>query len=878
MTDDFEAPLRDDVRLLGSLLGETLRAHGGEHLYGNVERVRALAKGARAGSPADAQALLALLAGLPVEEAVPVARAFAHFLALANIAEQHHRVRSERQAVDPEAPRGSVEETMTRLIRQGVAPERLREAICTQQVEMVFTAHPTEVARRTVLQKHFRIAQALARRDRGELTAQETAEAEACLRREIEAIWLTDEIRRLAPTPVDEARSGLVVFEQTLWDAVPAYARQLDRALARHTGEGLPLDAAPMRFGSWMGGDRDGNPNVTPAVTREVCLLNRWMAADLYLRELEPLRWELSMTRCDARVRDRVGGAWEPYRELLRPLTEKLAATKRRIEDLLAGGQSDGALPLERAEELWEPLELCYRSLCAVGAGHVAGGRLLDLLRRLACFGVTLVRVDLRQEADRHARTLDAVTRYLGLGSYCEWTEPRRQEFLVAELGSRRPLLPPDFECEPQVRDVLDTFAMAAAQQEGSLGAYVISMARAPSDVLAVELLQKELRVRHRLRVVPLFETLEALRGAGETIDRLLDIDWYRQHVGCRQEVMIGYSDSAKEVGRLAATWALYRAQEDVVAACRRHGLRATLFHGRGGTVDRGGGPAHAAILSQPPGSVDGALRVTEQGEVIQARYGLPEIAVQTMELYTAAVAEASLVPPVAALPSWRDLMDSLSETASKAFRSVVWEGRDFEAYFEAATPIREIPGLRIGSRPAKRRPSSGLMSTLRAIPFVFAWTQVRLMLPAWLGLGEAFEAAREQGQGPVLAEMVRGWPFFSATLDLVEMVLAKADTGIAARYEEALVPAGLQPFGAELRERFDRTRWAVLALAGHERLLEANAGLCRSIEVRNPYVDPLNLLQAEFLRRVRQAPDARLEEALLLTINGVAAGMRNTG
>jgi phosphoenolpyruvate carboxylase len=882
MANELPKALREDVRLLGELLGETLRRHEGQAIFELVERVRALSKKARGGSDADFATLTRILEQMPVQEAMPVARAFSHFLNLANIAEQHHRIRRRRDYQrDKTAPPqiGSCDETFGRLIAAGIAPDRLHQAISRLRIELVFTAHPTEVTRRTLMQKFKRIADLLELRDRADLTPPEHEDLVNALRIEIGAAWETSEVRQRRPSPIDEARSGMAVFEQALWDAVPTFLRSLNAALVKHTGRGLAPDYSPVTFGSWIGGDRDGNPAVTAAVTETVCLLARWQAASLYLREIDALRLELSMCDGSEELTARVGGeADEPYRTLLRDVRDRLSATLRAIEDRLDGRRGDGPLPLVVVEQIAEPLALCRRSLEQTGNGLLARGRLLDLERRVAAFGVTLVRLDLRQDASRHTEALSAITRHLGLGDYAAWPEAERQAFLLTELDSRRPLIPDDLPVSPDVREVLDTFRAAATLPADSLGAYVISMALAPSDVLAVELLQKESRPTHPLRVVPLFETMEALEGAGTTLEGLLAVPWYRARCGGRQEVMVGYSDSAKDGGRLAASWLLYKAQEDLVAVSRSAGVELTLFHGRGGSVGRGGGPTYLAIQSQPPGSVDGRLRVTEQGEMVQAKFGLPGLAIRTLELYTSATLDATLSPPAPPEPAWRTRMDALADRAHEAYRGVVYETPRFVDYFRTATPAPQLEDLTIASRPARRR-SGGGVETLRAIPWVFAWTQTRLMLPSWLGVGEALEDARTNGGAAELSEMYAGWPFFRATLDLIEMVLAKADARIAAHYEGVLVPADLRDLGANLRQRLPATATAVLAVAGRQGLLDDNPVLRRSIDVRNPYVDPINLVQVELLRRLRSCEgDDRLRNAFLVTVNGVAAGMRNTG
>ena len=881
MTDPHK-PLRDDVRLLGELLGDTLRAGGGTELFETVERVRALSKSGRAGHDEDFDALAAELARLPVTAALPVARAFAHFLNLANIAEQHHRIRRRRtyQRDPNSAPqRGSCADTFARLLAAGVAPERLHEAVASLQIELVLTAHPTEIARRTLVQKYNRIAATLMTRDRPDLTIPEQEHLLASLRREIASAWATSDVREERPSPLDEVRSGLVVFEQSLWDAVPHYLRQVDAALRSATGKGLPVPATPIRFGSWIGGDRDGNPNVTPEVTRRACLLARWVAVGLYLREVERLRDELSLASASAELRARVANASEPYRELLRDVRGRLVATRHWIETALRS-DADGAPPAEAyldATDLRDALQLCSRSLEDTGHALVAEGRLADLLRRLAVFDVTLARLDVRQDASRHSETLTALTIARGLGAYGDWDEAARVAFLLAELAAPQTSFDSLTAPTPEVQDVIDTFRMIATIPRGSLGAYVITMAAAASDVLAVALLQKLASIAVPLRIVPLFETSRDLQNAGGTLAALLDIPWYRERIAGRQEVMIGYSDSAKDVGRLTAGWDLYRAQEAVVSTCRAHGVQVTLFHGRGGSVGRGGGPTHMAIQAQPPGSIDGTLRVTEQGEILQALFGLPEIALRTLEVYTTGTLEAWLTPAAEPRPEWRACMDRLAADARSAYRGLVYETPAFVEYFHVATPEPEIGEMNIGSRPARRKGGDGV-SSLRAIPWQFAWTQTRLMLGAWLGVEQALEGAAGRGECDAVRAMYREWPHFHSSIGLIAMVLAKADARIAAEYDRRLVPASLQPIGQDLRARLARAIKGVLDITGEAELLEANPVIRRSIDVRNPYVDPINLVQIELLRRLRERQDLRLRRAFEVTVNGIAAGMRNTG
>ncbi|UTW08838.1 phosphoenolpyruvate carboxylase [Pseudomonas benzenivorans] len=876
---EIDARLREDVHQLGELLGHTISAQLGTAFLGKIERIRKGAKAARRGSAAGAEQLSTALDGLADDELLPVARAFNQFLNLANIAEQYHRVRR-RGADEPEPFEARVlPDLLQRLRAGGHAPEALARQLGGLEIELVLTAHPTEVARRTLIQKYDAMSAQLAAQDHSDLSAAEREQVGQRLQRLIAEAWHTEEIRRSRPSPVDEAKWGFAVIEHSLWQAVPNFLRQADRALQAATGQRLPLEAAPIRFASWMGGDRDGNPNVTATVTREVLLLARWMAADLYLRDLEQLAAELSMQQASDELRARVGDSAEPYRSLLKQLRERLRATRAWAQDSLQGPVTPSAAVLQDNAALLEPLNLCYRSLHACGMGVIADGPLLDCLRRAVTFGLFLVRLDVRQDASRHTAALDEITDYLGLGRYAEWGEEARQGFLLAELDNRRPLLPTHFEPSAETAEVLATCREVAAAPAASLGSYVISMAGAPSDVLAVQLLLKEAGLQRPMRVVPLFETLADLDHAGPAIDRLLGLPGYRARLAGPQEVMIGYSDSAKDAGTTAAAWAQYRAQETLVQVCAGHGVELLLFHGRGGTVGRGGGPAHAAILSQPPGSVAGRFRTTEQGEMIRFKFGLPDVAEQNLNLYLAAVLEATLLPPPTPEPAWRELMDRLAADGVTAYRGVVREHPQFVEYFRQATPEQELGRLPLGSRPAKRR--AGGVESLRAIPWIFAWTQTRLMLPAWLGWEYALCNALKRGEGELLGQMREHWPFFRTRIDMLEMVLAKADAAIARLYDERLVQSDLRRLGEHLRDLLSQAVAAVLGLTGQSQLLAHSPETLEFISVRNTYLDPLHLLQAELLARSRQRQDeadSPLEQALLVSVAGIAAGLRNTG
>ena len=876
--------LRNDVRMLGALLGDTLKEQAGTALYERVEQVRSLAKRARGGDEKSLEILAKTLNELPVGEALPVAQAFSSFLTLVNIAETHHRLRTEAGINSQGFPGGNCAEVFGDLIESGISKEALHDAVSGLQIELVFTAHPTQVSRRTLLRKYNEIEKILAQRDANTAAgplALAAGSYEEALRREITSMWDTDEVMREKPTPEEEARGGLAVFEQVLWNALPIWMRRVDEALRKQTGRGLPVESAPVRFGSWMGGDRDGNPFVTADTTRKVIRLGRWMAADLFYEELKELREELSSVSANRELSERVGGAKEPYRELLREVRDKLKATRIRLEAQIEGRPPLNEPYYKEASELREVLLLCYRSLCEVGQEVVARGRLLDVIRRLECFGLTMVRLDLRQESDRHTEAMDAITESLGLGSYASWDEEKKQEFLISELKNRRPLIPEDFQPNERVDEVISTFRMANEVGRDALGAYIISMARQPSDVLVVELFQKAVGNHSPQRVVPLFETIDDLDRAGAVMKRLFSIPWYAARIKGEHEIMVGYSDSAKDGGRLTANWGLYQAQEQIVQVCAEFGVKPTLFHGRGGTVARGGGPTHLAIQSQPAGSIQGSLRVTEQGEMIQAKFGNERMAVRTLETYIAATVQTTLEPPRKPEPKWRDRITQLADDACNHYRSVVRDDPRFVEYFRFATPEIELGALNIGSRPARRKKGGGI-STLRAIPWIFAWTQNRLCLPSWLGVGTALDNAISAGLESDLKEMYEHWPFFRSTIELIEMVVAKADPDSSLFYDIGLVPEELKTTGARLRGQLGTTRDRILQISGHNALMENYAEAHDSLAARDPYMDPINLLQVELLRRLRRLDEGEEDmstwEAFVVTVNGIAAGMRNTG
>jgi len=866
--------LRDNVRLLGDLLGQILKKHEGDEIFEKVENIRNLSKSLSQVPDADYSPLITSLASLPDDDILPITRAFNQFLNLANIADQQYSVSREAQAED------NLKVLLDELIAN-TPSDQLADVVKNLRITLVLTAHPTEVTRRTLIHKYDAISQNLADRSRKDLLDYQLDKLDGRLYRLIEEIWTTDEIRNQRPSAVDEAKWGFAVIENSLWQALPDFIRHLDRVCMQKLGFRLPMGARPFTFHSWMGGDRDGNPNVTSKVTEEVILLGRWKAAELYAREVQSLTGDLSMHEASdelrAHLKDR--NSTTPYRDLLHELRANLLTTQNWTHARLRGDRRmSSAEVIKNRNDILEPLLLCHRSLSQTGCEHIANGPLIDLIRRVECFGINMSALDIRQDGARHVSAIDEITQYVDLGSYVEWDEQKRQAFLLEQLASKRPLLPTSWLPSEDTAEVLATMRIIAKQPRETLSHYVISMAQQASDVLAVALLLKECGLRWNMPIVPLFETLDDLDRAPKVMRQLWELHWYQSYCAGEQTVMIGYSDSAKDAGKLAATWAQYKAQEALVNLAEASGIQLTLFHGRGGTVGRGGGPVEKAMASQPPGSVKGRIRVTEQGEMIRYKFGAPQLAFNSLRIYTTATLRATLLPNPAPKPEWRNLIETMSKVSLEAYRQVVRKDKDFVPYFRSLTPEQELSKLMIGSRPAKRKAGGGIES-LRAIPWVFAWMQVRLNMPSWLGVSQALEVAENENPD-LLAEMVNDWPFFSSFVDLLEMVLGKADVGMCEHYEKQLVEESLRGLGQRLRHDLVELANQINRIKQQQVLMERDPQLQIVLDVRRPYIDPLNFVQAELLKRERKAGDMseNLEKALKVTMTGISAGMRNTG
>jgi len=873
MQTHYDAELKDTVRYLGTTLGETIKNQLGQEWLDRIEKIR---KGGRASYQGDAtcsEELKETFKTMSDSDLLTVGRAFAQFLNLGNIAEQEYNA-----AMNVDA---SIDALFKHLDKAELTADKVQDAVAKLNIDLVLTAHPTEVTRRTLIHKHKELANCLQAIHQESLNDVERKKIETRIADLIAQAWHTEEIRSVRPTPVDEARWGFSVIENSLWEAVPDFMRELDGRLNEDYEISLPLDASPVQFSSWMGGDRDGNPFVTSKVTEQVLLLARKRAAKLFAIDLDRLQVELSMYDCNDALREKVGDANEPYRALLRPLVDKFIATRDGISDYLADKNPDTSNWVESDDELIEPLMLCYQSLLDCGMQVVANGLLLDTIRRARVFGIHLLRLDVRQDSERHADVFSELTRYLGLGDYAQWSEADKQAFLLRELGSKRPLFPAQWDASDDVKEVLDTCKVIAKHSKHGFGIYIISMASEPSDVMAVQLLLQESGVDWPMPVAPLFETLDDLNNSPDVMRKLLSIDWYRGYVKGRQFVMIGYSDSAKDAGALAAGWAQYQSQEALVAIADEFDVSLTLFHGRGGTIGRGGLPAHAAIYSQPPGSLDGGFRVTEQGETIRYKFGMPKLAKRSLGIYASAIIEAMLFPPPAPKEEWRELITAMAAQGRDNYRATVRHDKEFVPYFRVATPEQELGKLPLGSRPAKRKPQGGIES-LRAIPWIFAWAQTRLVLPSWLGVMRAIDSVKTPENEKVVNEMFSEWPFYRSRLSMLDMVFHKADPRISEAYDERLVPKELKHFGEALRSELKQSISSLLAITGNDDIMKNDPQGKESMEIRAAYLQPLHYLQIELLDRIRKAGDdaqnTSLERAMMVTIAGIAIGMRNTG
>jgi phosphoenolpyruvate carboxylase len=912
--EDKDLPLRDDIRLLGRILGDTVREQNGEQVFETLEYIRQNSVRFRRNEDVSARRdLETTLNNLPPGEALQIIRAFGYFSHLANIAEdQHHIRRTRAHALSNSAPReGTMALALARAGEAGIPPERLLAFFANAMVVPVLTAHPTEVRRKSTIDREMEVADLLAERDRLSLTAAELAANEGALRRAVLTLWQTSLLRRTRLRVIDEVANGLSYYDYTFLSELPRFYADLEEELA---DQGIELaDSLPsfLRVGSWIGGDRDGNPFVTEEVLRAALRAQSSRALKYYLDELHLLGGELSLDSrlisiTDAleqlaeRSPDRSANRQdEPYRRAITGIYARLAATARVLDHLDAPQHAVGdAQPYADSSEFLADLQILDDSLYANGSGTLAKGRLRHLRRAIDAFGFHLAALDLRQNSDVHERTVGEMLGLVQPGlDYAGLAEPERIRLLLAELHTARPLASAYLCYSDETASELAILrATAEAHRRygpASVPHYVISKTTGVSDILETATLLKEvglLRPREGaldVDIVPLFETIEDLRNCGEVMNELLGLPEYMRLLESRgrlQEVMLGYSDSNKDGGFLTSGWELYKAEVALVEVFRRHDVGLRLFHGRGGSVGRGGGPSYQAILAQPAGAVQGAIRITEQGEVIASKYSNPELGRRNLETLAAATLEATLLQPETAepQPEYLAAMEYLSIEAYRAYRDLVYETDGFEDFFRESTVIGEIANLNIGSRPSSRR-ASGRIEDLRAIPWVFSWAQCRLMLPGWYGFGSAVEVWLKENPDTGMAflkELYQEWPFFRTLLSNMDMVLAKSDIAIASRYAELVADSGLRDrVFSRLRAEWQTVVDALLTIIGQQSLLESNPLLARSIRNRFPYLDPLNHMQIELLKRYRAGDtDDDVVTGIHLTINGIAAGLRNSG
>jgi phosphoenolpyruvate carboxylase len=914
-TPEKDLPLRYDIRLLGRILGDTVRAQEGDAVFELVEHIRRTGvQFHRNADEAARQELQTIMSGLPTDQALRIIRAFGYFSHLANLAEdQHHIRRTRAYAMAKAAPRqGTMAYALDRARNAGISRQQLQAFFAHALCSAVLTAHPTEVRRKSSIDREMEIAQLLDERDRIQFTPEELAANRRALRRAVLTLWQTSLVRGKRLRVIDEVANGLAYYDHTFLHALPVFYADLEDRLGALDPAWRDLDVPSfLRMGSWIGGDRDGNPFVTADVTAQALAMQSQRALRFYLEQLHLLGGELPLDGRIVRISDALGALAEgspdrsperqdePYRRAIVGMYARLAATAWTLDKLEAPHPAVGPAPAyEAVGELTADLDTLSDSLAANGSAGLARGRLRSLRRAVDVFGFHLASLDLRQNSDVHARVMAELVEAAGVSAdYATLAEGARVALLAGEMANPRPLAAPHQSYGDETAGELAMLRVVADAHRrygpAAVPTYVISKADSVSDILEVAVLLKEVGLlrpregRLDVDIAPLFETVGDLQRCGRIMDELLGLPAYRRLLASRggtQEVMLGYSDSNKDGGYLTSTWELYKAELVLIDVFRRHQVGLRLFHGRGGSVGRGGGPSYEAILAQPPGALQGQIRVTEQGEVIAGKYSNAEVGRRNLETLAAATLEATLLEADRPQPpaEYLAVMEELSAHAYRAYRDLVYETEGFDRYFRESTVLEEIASLNIGSRPASRS-SRQRIEDLRAIPWVFSWAQCRLMLPGWFGFGAAVKAwmgARSGDGMATLQAMHDDWPFFRTALSNMDMVLAKSDIAIASRYAELVADAKLrQAIFSRLREEWQGSIEAVLAITRQHTLLESNPLLARSIRNRFPYIDPLNHVQIELLRRHRAGDaDPGVVQGIHLSINGIAAGLRNSG
>ena len=879
--------LREDIRYLGNILGEVIKEQEGIKFFNLVEKVRKLSKANKINlkNKNSFKKLVKTVRNSNPIDTLRLTRAFTHLINFINLAES---IDTSRNLDEYETKRKNlkynifIEEIFEKLFKnKKISNNKIYNLAKNLDIGIVLTAHPTEVKRRTLIQKYHKIIEILEQRDLYNSHPSKLTQLNKQLHDEFTIIWNTDDLKRTKPSPFDEARWGLAIIEDSLWDTIPKVYRRLNSIFLKNMNRGLPKNFNPIQFGSWMGGDRDGNPNVTAKVTKEVILLSRWEAAKLYEKSLTKIIRSYSMKKCSKKISSKVGKTFEPYRVFLRPLRDKLRLTHRSIEQYFINKTPlDKNILLSSTEEILKPLRVVRESLEQNQNENVASGELLDLMRRAKCFGINLARLDIRQESSRHRQLIAELIKKKFNKNYYNFTEEEKINFLKSKLTSTKSYINKFKFSNKENNEVWSTFKILADEPSECLGAYVISMTTSVSDILSVSFLQKEAKINNKLRVVPLFETLDDLINAKSIMESLFSKKWYRKLINNKQEVMIGYSDSSKDAGKICASWHQYKAQEAIVKLGKKFDVNVTFFHGRGGSPGRGGGPIQATLRSQPPGSVNGKIRITDQGEVIQQKYGYEPIAEYNLCSYIGAVTEATLNPPPTPKQNWRSLIEKMSDISKSSYRKNINQSSEFIKYFKTVTPSAALGKLSIGSRPSKRKNVDNIKS-LRAIPWVFAWTQIRLMLPAWLGSAEALRYAYIKKFRRTLIDMEKNWPFFNSMLDILDMVITKADPDISKIYEKYLADDALKKIGKKLRFQFEVIKKLNKKITTKEIILTRKQ-FRTLITVRAIYSEVLNIIQPIVIYKLKKnkimSDKKYLNDALLTSIAGISAAMKNTG
>tara|TARA_Y100000590_G_scaffold429905_1_gene542955 strand:- start:5256 stop:7943 length:2688 start_codon:yes stop_codon:yes gene_type:complete len=880
--------LREDIRYLGNVLGSVIKEQEGEAFYKLVEKIRKLSKANKLNNKKknSNNRIEKKIKKLSPINTYKLARAFSHFMNFINLAESvdaSRRLNEYENSNDNSSKNIFIEEIFKNLFKnKKISSNRIYDIAKNLNIGIVLTAHPTEVKRRTIIQKHHKITEILEQRD---LLKKYSSKLKILNRKifdEFTIIWNTDDLKRSKPSPFDEARWGLAVIEDSLWETIPKVYRRLNSIFLENMNKNLPRNFNPIEFGSWMGGDRDGNPNVTSKVTKEVILLSRWEAAKLYEKELTKLIRSYSMAKCSNKISRVTGNSFEPYRVYLRPLRDKMRNTHRVIEQHLINNKPlDKKKLLNSKEEILKPLRIVRDSLEQNENKNIANGELLDLMRRAKCFGINLAKLDIRQESSRHTKVISEYVRKKFKSDYLSWSENKKINFLISKIKEKKNTFKKFNFKSRENKEVWSTFKVLSYEPKECLGAYVISMTSAASDILSVSFLQKEANIIEKLRVVPLFETLDDLINAKEIMEKLFSLKWYRKYINYKQEIMIGYSDSSKDAGKICASWNQYKTQEEILNLAKKYKIDVTFFHGRGGSAGRGGGPIQATLRSQPPKSVNGKIRITDQGEVIQQKYGYEPLANYNLSSYIGAVIEATLNPPPIPKKNWRNLIEKMSDISKNSYRKNINQNSDFIKYFKTVTPHVSLGKLSIGSRPTKRKNTDNIQG-LRAIPWVFAWTQIRLMLPAWLGSAEALRYSSIKKFKKTLVDMEKNWPFFNSMMDILDMVISKADPEISKIYEENLADTKLKRVGKKLRFQFNVIKNLNKKITPSE-IIKIRKQFRSSVVVRNIYSEVLNIIQAVAIKKLKkkklkQINKKHLNDALMTSIAGISAAMKNTG